>query len=230
MTLSKRFYKDCMSILQFEHISFAYGDGHKVFENLSLELPKNQRVGVIGDNGCGKSTLLHLGAAIIKPSSGYIRLHGQLCETKGDIVRLRRSLGYLLQNSEDQLFCPTVLEDIAFGPANYGDSLSVAEEKARAIASRFGIEHLLERSGISLSGGEKKLAALAAVMVTEPEFLFLDEPTNDLDAKSRASIATILLESDLPFIMVSHDELFLEQVCNICYLVENYRLRTLWES
>ena len=219
-----------MNIIQFENISFSYGDGHKVFESLDLDLPKKQRVGVIGDNGCGKSTLLHLGAAIIAPSMGHIRLHGQLCETKGDIVKLRRSLGYLLQNSEDQLFCPTVLEDIAFGPANYGASLVEAEEKARNIAKKFGIEHLLERSGISLSGGEKKLAALAAVMVTEPEFLFLDEPTNDLDGKSRASIASILLESELPFIMVSHDELFLEEVCNICYLVENYRLRTLWES
>lgn len=219
-----------MSILQFENISFAYGDGHKVFENLHLELSSSQRIGIIGDNGCGKSTLLHLGASILSPASGSIRLHGELCETKGDVVKLRRALGYLLQNSEDQLFCPTVLEDIAFGPANYGDSLAVAEEKSRVIAAQFGISHLLERSGISLSGGEKKLAALAAVMVTGPEFLFLDEPTNDLDGKSRGSIASILLESGLPFIMVSHDELFLEQVCNICYVVENYRLRPLWNS
>lgn len=219
-----------MNILQFENISFAYGDGHKVFENLDLTLSSKQRIGIIGDNGCGKSTLLHLGAAILAPSTGCLRLHGETCQAKIDVVRLRRALGYLLQNSEDQLFCPTVLEDIAFGPANYGDTLAVAEEKSRGIAQKFEIGHLLERSGISLSGGEKKLAALAAVMVTEPEFLFLDEPTNDLDGKSRASITSILLESDLPFIMVSHDELFLEQVCNICYMVENYRLRPLWKS
>lgn len=216
-----------MSIIAFENIGFVYGDGHKIFEGLNLELSAGQRVGIIGDNGCGKSTLLHLGAAILAPTTGRIRLHGKDCKDKKEVALLRKSLGYLLQNSEDQLFCPTILEDIAFGPINYGDTPAQAEEKAQAIAREFGIAHLLGRCGITLSGGEKKLAALAAVMVTKPEFLFLDEPTNDLDAKSRNAIARILLESGLPFIMVSHDEGFLEQMCNICYTVEDYTLRPL---
>lgn len=214
-------------MLEFDSIGFVYSDGHEVFKDLTLKLSAGQRIGIIGDNGCGKSTLLHLGASILSPSSGRILLHGEPCEAKDDVARLRRSLGYLLQNSEDQLFCPTVLEDIAFGPVNYGDDIAMAEEKSRKIAQKFGIEPLLNRCGITLSGGEKKLAALATIMVTEPEFLFLDEPTNDLDGASRSSIASILLESGLPFIMVSHDEAFLEEMCNHCYTVENYALRPL---
>lgn len=189
------------------------GSASPLLNGINLALFEGERIGLLGDNGSGKSTLLHIAAGLIRPASGRVLYEGRVCETEKNFITARRSLGYLLQNAEDQLFSPTVLEDVAFGPANKGIRGREAALEAADTLKRLGLYHLADRNGLSLSGGEKKLAALATVLVMKPRFLFLDEPTNDLDARARDRLLEILRESGLPMLVVSHDAPFLRSVC-----------------
>ncbi|CAK7027577.1 MAG: Nickel import ATP-binding protein NikO [Desulfovibrio sp.] len=209
-------------ILALDAIQFAYpGSPAPVLAGASLSLRRGERTALLGDNGSGKSTLLHIASGLIKPAGGTVAFKGSLCLTEKDFIPLRHALGYVLQHSEDQLFCPTVLEDVAFGPVNMGMREKEAAEKARNILNRLGIAHLADRNGSTLSGGQKKLAALATVLVTEPEFLFLDEPTNDLDQTARETLILTLEKTGLPCIAISHDADFLARLCNQSLTLEN---------
>ena len=207
-------------LFSLQNIHFSYEDAW-LLRDVSLALHPGERVGITGDNGCGKSTLLHIGAGLLPPPRGRVLFQGRACVSPADFARLRRSLGYLLQNAEDMLFCPTVLEDLAFGPVNYGASDAEAGERARALLEQLGLSRLAARNAHNLSGGEQKLAALAAILAPEPDFLFLDEPTNELDKHARALLITILEQTALPAIIVSHDRAFLETVCNRLFQMEN---------
>ncbi|MDR2075856.1 MAG: energy-coupling factor ABC transporter ATP-binding protein [Desulfovibrio sp.] len=203
-------------------MSFTYPQREKpILSRASLRLGADERLGILGDNGSGKSTLLHLAAGLLKPSSGGILHQGRICRTEKDFAEARRRLGYLLQQSDDMLFCPTVLEDVAFGPYNQGKSAAESESLAKNTLDSLGLAHLAARNGNSLSGGERKLAALACILVTQPQILFLDEPTNDLDPKARQRLLAILTDRSLPALIISHDQDFLRRLCTRFCVLKN---------
>lgn len=209
-------------MLSLDFIRYTYpGSRESLLNGASLALRPGEKIALLGDNGSGKSTLLHIASGLIKADGGTIFFQGEACGTEKRFAAMRRSLGYLLQRSEDHLFCPTILEDVAFGPVNAGMREKDAARKALAVLERLGLGHLAAWNGGKLSGGQKKLAALATVLVMEPEFLFLDEPTNDLDRTARETLLRSLEETALPCIAISHDAPFLQRLCNRFLLLEN---------
>ena len=149
----------------------------------------------------------------MRPAAGRIFHAGRECVTEKDFIILRRALGYLLQHSENQLFCPTVLEDVAFGLANQGMAETKAIQEAQAVLERLKLAHLAGRAGATLSGGEQKLAALATILAMRPRFLFLDEPTNSLDERAREHLCDVLAAQALPMLVISHDRAFVQAHC-----------------
>lgn len=212
-------------LLVLEGIGFTHpGRKEPLFSGVALTLHPGERIGITGRNGSGKSTLLHLASGLVVPDSGGIAICGRECRDEKDFVEARKHVGYLLQHAEDQLFCATILEDVAFGPYNQGCSASEAEGMALATLNDLGLAHLADRNGQRLSGGEQKLAALATILVMNPDMLFLDEPTNDLDDVARDVLVDVLAAHSLPALVVSHDVAFLRGLCTRHCLLEGGRL------
>lgn len=197
-----------MPLLRLENVTLTR-DGRTVLENVSLALEPGEKVGLVGPNGAGKTSLLHLMVGLLKPDQGSIVVKGQKQTTEADFIVARRTLGLLFQDSDDQLFCPTVLEDVAFGPLNLGSDPAEAESIARGTLAELGIEKLADRITYRLSGGEKRLAALASVLAMRPEVLLLDEPTTGLDFETTDRIWQLLAELPQSMLIVSHDVDFL---------------------
>ncbi|MDL2207914.1 energy-coupling factor ABC transporter ATP-binding protein, partial [Desulfovibrio sp. OttesenSCG-928-M16] len=144
-------------LFALEGVSFTRPGGRRLLEDVSLALYPGECLGITGRNGSGKSTLLHIGAGLLKPDKGLVRFGPRICAEEKDFVQARKNLGYLLQRAEDQLFCATVLEDVAFGPYNLGHSSDEAEALARDMLDRLQLSHLADQNGQRLSGGEQKL-------------------------------------------------------------------------
>ncbi len=196
-------------LIELEDIHFAYPGQKPVFQGASFSLESGEKVGVIGPNGSGKSTLLHLIMGLLKPSSGTIRIFGRKRKTEKDFQRVRMRIGFLFQNADDQLFSPTVLEDVAFGPLNMGVRPSRAKARAQETLEALHLSHLADRVTHRLSGGEKKLVALATVLVMQPDILLLDEPTTGLDEETHRRIVEVLKGLDTSLMIVSHEYDFL---------------------
>ncbi len=212
-------------LIQVEDLSFSYSDeSPPVLDHVNLTLQHQQHLGLIGPNGCGKTTLFHCIMGLHKVRFGTIFFRGGKVEDKAGFLRLRREIGMLFQDADDQLFSPTVIEDVAFGPLNLG----VAPEKARLVASdtlaELGLSHLENRVTHHLSGGEKKLVSLATILSMQPRALFLDEPTNNLDPKTRSRLIEIITKLELAFIIISHDYDFLAETCNDLASMEEGRV------
>ncbi len=207
-------------IVSLSHVDFGYHGRPCLFRGLDFTLHKGEQVGLYGPNGSGKTTLLRLLTGLEKPSSGELRFHGKAVESEDDLYRLRCGLGFVLQNSDDQLFCASVLEDVAFGPLNLGMEKDQARLRALEALRSLGIEELALRAPHRLSGGEKKLAAMASVLSMRPEALLLDEPTMFLDEASHARLADILKQQELARIVVSHDKDFLRETSTLFMRVE----------
>ena len=209
------------AIVQVEALHFAYPGELALLRNASFSLHAGQKIGLLGDNAAGKSTLFHLITGLLAPTAGTVALHGTPCTTKAQVAALRRTVGYLLQNSDEQLFCESVLEDVAFAPQNYGLPQALAAEKAMQALEACGIAHLQDKSVYALSGGEKKLVALAGILAQEPEALLLDEPTNMLDTRTRQRLIDILHSLPHAMVVVSHDTPFLHALCSGFLSLEN---------
>lgn len=208
-------------IIQLENIVFSYTGGKPVLDGLCFTLEEGEKLGLIGQNGSGKTTLLHIIMGLLKPSSGTIRAFGKPVETKKDFLDVRRKIGFLFQDADDQLFCPTVLEDIAFGPLNLGKSPTEARKMAMETLERLNLKGFEARVTHNLSGGEKKLVALATVLVMAPKALILDEPTTGLDEDTNIRIITLLNQLDISTIIVSHDYDFLARTTRDIYGMQN---------
>lgn len=211
-------------LIQLEGLEFGYTPEQRLFDGLNFTLDAGQRVGLTGPNGCGKSTMLHLITGLLRPEAGTVRAFGRPRRSERDFHDVRRQAGYLLQDSEDQLFCPTVLEDVMFGPLNFG----VRPGEARAIAAdtlqSLGLDGYGQRVTYKLSGGEKRLVALATVLAMQPRVLLLDEPTAGLDVETEARIGGILEALDQEIILISHNRKFLDRITNTVYLLDNRHL------
>jgi cobalt/nickel transport system ATP-binding protein len=183
--------------------------GRLVLEGASFSLAAGERVAVVGPNGAGKSTLLRTLVGLEVPVAGTLMAFGAACRREADFAAVRRRIGLLFQDPDDQLVAPTVLEDVAFGPLNHGVAAAEAFAVARATLDRLGLGALADRITHHLSGGEKRLVALAGVLAVAPDVLLLDEPTVALDPDHRARLLAILSALPQAMAIVSHDHDFL---------------------
>jgi cobalt/nickel transport system ATP-binding protein len=204
-------------LIELHDLTFAYpGAPHPIFQGLNYQLLPGRHVGLIGPNGCGKTTLLHLIMGLLRPQAGRIVIFGQEVKKEKDFVDVRQKVGLLFQNADDQLFCPTVLEDVAFGPLNQGKKPEEAIRIARETMERLGLHGFEDRVTYKLSGGEKKLVSLATVLAMQPQLLLLDEPTAGLDEQTKHRLIHILKNLDITFMVVSHENHFLEHTVKEC--------------
>lgn len=216
--------QDRPTLIRLEKVSFAYPGGKPVIDDLDLELREGDRIGLIAPNGSGKTTLLHLLVGLIRPSAGRVEIFGRPVQTEKDFMAVRRRVGMLFQDSDDQLFSPTVLEDVAFGPLNLGLRREDALAVSRRTLAFLGLEEFEDRITFKLSGGEKRLVALATVLAMEPSVLLLDEPTAGLDERTKQRLVDILGQLDLSYIVISHEYDFLTATANPIYTMENGRI------
>jgi cobalt/nickel transport system ATP-binding protein len=212
-------------IIDLENVSFGYPGGPLVLRDLDFRLKSGESVGILAPNGSGKTTLFHLIMGLLKPLSGRIRIFGREVREEKDFVEVRRRIGLLFQDPDDQLFSPTVIEDVAFGPLNLGKTREEAHAIARRTLAHLGLEGFEERVTFKLSGGEKRMVSLATVLAMEPEALLLDEPANGLDTRTRARLMELLLSLDLPYVLISHEIDFLAATTRSAYTMENGRIR-----
>jgi cobalt/nickel transport system ATP-binding protein len=198
-------------IIKLDGICFAYPEKPLLLDHLDFELKQNDKIGLIGSNGCGKTTLFHIITGLLTPIEGSITAFGSTRTKESDFRAVREKIGLLFQDADDQLFCPTVGEDIAFGPLNLGKS----REEVRAIVEQtleiLGLNGFQNSVTYTLSGGEKKLASLATVLAMRPKALLLDEPTNGLDEDVTKRVMYVLNNLDIPLVIASHDRDFLKE-------------------
>jgi cobalt/nickel transport system ATP-binding protein len=214
-------------IIEFKGISFAYhgNQSHRpVLDELNLQISRGERVGLIGSNGSGKTTLFLLLMGLLTPTAGTIEVFGEERRKQKDFREVREKIGLLFQDSDDQLFCPTVAEDVAFGPLNLGKSEEEALAITREVLVRLGLQGFEDRLTYKLSGGEKRLISLATVLAMKPEVLVLDEPSTGLDEDTVERLIEILRSSDLTYLIASHNSEFLAKTTDIVYRLERGKL------
>ena len=198
-------------LVEFRNVDFSYGP-RQVLSECSFCLRPSERVALLGPNGSGKTTLLHLLVGLLRPSAGRIEAFGQPRAVEADFHEVRRRVGLLFQDPDDQLFCPTVAEDVAFGPLNLGKSRDEVRRIVADTLDRLGLAGYERRVTYHLSGGEKRLAALATVLAMQPDVLLLDEPSGGLDDAATERLIGILTRLPQAMIVVSHDRAFWEAV------------------
>ncbi len=201
-------------LVELRQVSFASDPERPVLSACDFALQARERVGLLGANGSGKTTLLHLIVGLLRPNAGEVIVFGRPRQREADFLEVRARVGLLFQDADDQLFCPTVAEDVAFGPLNLGKP----REEVRQIVARtlagLGLEDYEQRITYRLSGGEKRLVALATVLAMEPEVLLLDEPAGGLDDPSTDRLVRLLEEMDQAMVVVSHDQRLLGRLTN----------------
>ena len=212
------------AIFALDQVSFSYIPDHAVLADVSFGLEAGRHVGLYGPNGSGKTTFFRLALGLLAPDTGRLLFHGEPVREERDLRALRRAVGLVLQNADDQLFCPTVLDDVAFGPLNQGLTAAQARQRAEQTLAELGLEGFGPRLTHRLSGGEKKLVSLATVLSMRPEALLLDEPTNGLDPEARERIIAVLTRLDTARIIISHDWDFLARTSDSFLTIADKRL------
>lgn len=198
--------------IELSDIHFSYPLRPPVLKGVNLRLSPGERVCITGYNGAGKSTLLHVLVGLLKPQKGTVSAFGQLRKDEADFHEVRRLAGLVFQDPDDQLFCPTVAEDIAFGPMNLGKNPDEAMEIVDLVLEQLELTRLRERITHKLSGGEKRMVTLAAVLAMEPQVLLLDEPTNAVDEPTTERLGEVLLSLPQAMIVISHDPHFRKKI------------------
>lgn len=206
--------------LEVKNLSFSYPDGHKVVNNMSFCIQHGESVGIIGANGAGKSTLLMLLMGVLFPSRGEV-LVGDVHVTKKTLPMIRQRLGMVFQDPDDQLFMTTVYDDVAFGPLNYLLDEKEVDNRVMQALDMVGISHLKDRAPYRLSGGEKRTAAIAAVLSMHPDVLIMDEPTSALDPKSRRRVTGLLKSFKHTKIITSHDLDMIFETCTRTLVIKS---------
>jgi cobalt/nickel transport system ATP-binding protein len=212
-------------IIKLAGITFSYPGALPVLKDLDFTLSDGDRIGMIAPNGSGKTTLFHIIMGLLKPTAGRIEIFGQRVAEEEDFVAVRRRIGLLFQDADDQLFSPTVLEDVAFGPLNLGKSKEEAIAISRKTRSFLGLEGFEDRITIRLSGGEKRLVSLATVLAMEPRAMLLDEPSAGLDEATKNRLIDILKNLDISYVIVSHEFDFLSEITDTIYTLQNGRIQ-----
>ncbi len=205
-------------IVEFKNVSFRYPDGTDALRDISFRITHGEAVGIIGANGAGKSTLLlHMNGSLM-PTSGTVNI-GDLYLTRQTRQEIRRKVGIVFQNPDDQLFMPTVYEDVAFGPLNLGMDEAAVRERVEVALSRVNSLELRHKPPHYLSCGKKSAVAIASVMAVEPDILAMDEPAANLDPKSRRLLINMLKTFAHTKIIASHDLDLILDVCHRCIVI-----------
>jgi len=191
-------------IIEVKNVFFAYPDGHQALQGVSLEVASGEKVALVGPNGAGKSTLmLHLNG-ILHPSSGTVRVGGMdVCDS--NLASVRGAVGLVFQDPDDQLFSPTVFDDVAFGPIYQGLSRACVQERVARALDAVHMHDFAGRVSHHLSTGEKKRVAVATVLSMEPAILVLDEPSAGLDPRARRGLINLLRELPQAMLVATHD-------------------------
>lgn len=203
-----------------EGVRLDYPCGTRALQNVDLEIPAGSTFGIVGPNGAGKSTLINLICGFQAPSGGRITIGGHSV-IRRNLGVVRELLGVVFQNADDQLFQPSVLEDVCFGLRNRGVSPSTAAVQATEILSRFGLETLAKIPPHRLSSGQKRFVALCGVLVMDPGLLLLDEPTSDLDPRNRRSFLDVFRSLSMTRVVVSHDLDFVWDSCESMAILDS---------
>ena len=199
-------------MIEFKHVDFSYEKDRPVLRDLSFRIEKGESVGLIGANGAGKSTVMKLLLGLLSPTAGEILVDGVRVEKK-TLPEIRRKLGFVLQNSDNQMFMPTVYEDMIFAPLNYGLSRAEAEQRVDAVLRKLGLQELKYRHNHRISGGEKRMAAIATILAMEPEAVLMDEPSSALDPYNRRLVINTIRELPQTKLITSHD---LDMILDTC--------------
>ena len=198
--------------LRVQGLAFAYPDGHQALHGVDLRIDPGERVALLGPNGAGKTTLvLHLNG-VLTAQTGSVAVAG-LPVVKEHLREIRRRVGIVFQDPDDQLFMPTVAEDVAFGPANFGVTGTALAARVDAALTAVDMAAHRHRSPLHLSAGQRRRVALATVLACEPEILVLDEPSTHLDPLARRELAEVLLRLEPTMLMVTHDLPYALQLC-----------------
>ena len=209
-------------MIEFQNVSFAYEKDRPVLRDLSFRIEDGEAVGLIGANGAGKSTVMKLLLGLLQ-GEGKILVDG--VEVRRDTLgEIRRKLGFVLQNSDNQMFMPTVYEDMIFAPLNYMLSREEADARVDAVLARLHLEDLKHRYNHKISGGEKRMAAIATILAMEPEAIMMDEPSSALDPYNRRLVINTIRELSQTKLITSHDLDLILDTCGRVILLSNGRI------
>ncbi len=199
-------------VLDLRRVAYAYPGGHQALYGIDLHVHPGERVALLGPNGAGKTTLvLHLNG-ILTPGHGSVHVSG-LPVTEDNLLEVRRRVGIVFQDPDDQLFMPTVRDDVAFGPANLGLRGPELDHRVQEALAAVDVGDLADRAPHHLSFGQRRRVAIATVLAMRPEILVLDEPSSNLDPASRRELADILRSLDVTILMVTHDLPYAVELC-----------------
>ena len=209
-------------MIEFENVSFAYEQGSPVIDNMSFTIGDGESVGLIGANGAGKSTIMKLLLGLVT-GEGRIAVDG-IEVNRDNLGRIRQKLGFVLQNSDNQMFMPTVFEDMMFAPLNYMVSREDAEKRVDEVLERLDLQYLKHKYNHKISGGEKRMAAIATVLAMEPEAVLMDEPTSALDPYNRRVVINTIRGLKQTKIITSHDLDMIMDTCDRVILISKGRI------
>ncbi|WP_405092702.1 energy-coupling factor ABC transporter ATP-binding protein [Micromonospora sp. NBC_01392] len=211
--------------LDVRGVRYAYPDGHVALHGVDLTVPRGDRVALLGPNGAGKTTLvLHLNG-ILTPTEGTVEVGGlTVSRDRGTLAEVRRRVGIVFQDPDDQLFLPTVAEDVAFGPANLGLRGAELAERVDESLAAVGMTEHRDRAPHHLSFGQRRRVAVATVLAMRPEILVLDEPSSNLDPAARRELAEILLALPVTLLMVTHDLPYAAELCPRAVILDGGRI------
>lgn len=209
-------------MIKFENVSFAYEKGTPVISDLSFEIQDGEAVGLIGANGAGKSTIMKLFLGLVF-GEGRI-LVDDIEVNKNNLAEIRKKLGFVLQNSDNQMFMPTVYEDMMFAPLNYMVSREEAEKRVDEVLKSLGLEYLKNKYNHKISGGEKRMAAIATILAMQPEAVLMDEPTSALDPYNRRVVINTIRNMKQTRIITSHDLDMIMDTCSRVILISEGRI------
>jgi cobalt/nickel transport system ATP-binding protein len=209
--------------VELRDVHFTYPDGHRALDGLSLRIEPGERVAVLGPNGAGKSTFcLHLNG-ILQPRHGTVSIGG-LSTAGRDLTEIRRRVGLVFQDPDDQLFLPTVRQDVAFGPANLGLPPAEVERRVARALDQVGMGAFADRPPHHLSFGQRKRVAAATVLAMDPEVLVLDEPSSNLDPRARREFGAILASLEQTLLLVTHDLPYAVELCDRAVVIDAGRV------
>ncbi len=209
--------------LRIKNLSFSYEKGQKVLDGVNLVAQEGESIGIIGANGIGKSTLMKLLVGLYLDYDGILEVAGHQVNKK-NLNHIREHIGYVFQDSDAQLFLSTVEDDVAFGPRNYGLSEEEVEKRVAEALAKVHIEELRKKQTYKLSGGEKKLSAIATILSMEPDIIIMDEPSIALDPRNRKNLIGILNEINSLKLITSHDLDFIMDTCERTVLLDDGRI------
>jgi cobalt/nickel transport system ATP-binding protein len=206
--------------IAISHLSFSYPNRTHVLQNITLQVKQGDRLGIIGHNGCGKTTLFLLICGILKPCAGEICLLNQIVQPGV----FYPEIGLVFQNPDDQLFSACVWDDVAFAPQNMGLSPTEVEQRVTEVLSITGVAELADRPPHHLSGGEKRMVAIASILAMRPQIIIYDEPTANLDLRARRRLIQFIQQSSGTLLISSHDLEFILEVCDRVILMDTGRI------